>query len=35
MSERFPIHEPNSRKVAGDDPDLFEALRIPGLAIGD
>jgi len=35
MSERFPIHSPNSRKVAEDDPDLLEALRLLGLAIGD
>jgi len=35
MSERFPIHQPNSRKVAEDDPDLLEALRIFGLVIGD
>jgi hypothetical protein len=35
MSERFPIHQRNSRKVAEDDPDLLEALRILGLVIGD
>jgi hypothetical protein len=35
MSGRFPIHQPNSRKVAEDDPDLLEALRILGLVIGD
>ncbi len=35
MSERFPIHQPNSRKVAEDDPDLLEALRLLGLVIGD
>ena len=35
MPERFPIHQPNSRKVAEDDPDLLEALRILGLVIGD
>jgi hypothetical protein len=35
MSERFPIHQPNSRKVAEDDPDLLEALRILGLVISD
>ena len=35
MSERFPIDQPNSRKVAEDDPDLLEALRILGLVIGD
>ena len=33
--ERFPIHEPHSRKVAEDDPDLLEALRILGLIIVD
>jgi len=35
MPDRFPIHRPNSRKVAEDDPDLLEALRILGLVIGD
>ncbi|HUN86455.1 MAG TPA: hypothetical protein VMU48_18895 [Terracidiphilus sp.] len=30
MQDRFPIHQPNSRKVAEDDPDLLEALRILG-----
>jgi hypothetical protein len=35
MPERFPIHQPKSRKVADDDPDLLEALRILGLVIGD
>jgi hypothetical protein len=35
MSERFPIHQPKSRKVAEDDPDLLEALRILGLVISD
>ncbi len=35
MPDRFPIHQPNSRKVAEDDPDLLEALRILGLVIGD
>jgi hypothetical protein len=35
MSERFPIQEPNSRKLSEDDPDLLEALRILGLVIGD
>jgi len=34
-SERFPILQPKSRKVAEDDPDLLEALRILGLVIGD
>lgn len=33
--ERFPIHQPNSLKVADDDPDLIEALRILGLIIVD
>jgi hypothetical protein len=31
--ERLPIHRPYSRKVAEDDPDLAEALRILGLTI--
>ena len=35
MPDRFPIHQPNSRKVAEDDPDLLETLRILGLVIGD
>jgi hypothetical protein len=35
MSERFPIHQPDSRKVAENDPDLLEALRLLGLVIGD
>jgi len=35
MSERFPIHRPTSRKVAEDDPDLLEALRLLGLVISD
>lgn len=35
MSEPFPIHQPNSRKVSDDDPDLLEALRILGLVIGE
>jgi hypothetical protein len=35
ISERFSIHQPNSRKVAEDDPDLLGALRILGLIIGD
>jgi hypothetical protein len=35
ISERFPILQPNSRKVAEDDPDLLEALRILGLIIVD
>lgn len=33
--ERFPITQPKSRKVAEDDPDLLEALRILGLVIGE
>ena len=33
-SERFPIHQSKSRKVAEDDP-LLEALRILGLVMGD
>jgi hypothetical protein len=35
MSERFPIRQPQSWKVAENDPDLLEALRILGLIIGD
>jgi hypothetical protein len=35
MPNRFPIHQLTSRKVAEDDPDLLEALRILGLVIGD
>jgi len=35
LSDRFPIRQPNSRKVGEDDPDLLEALRILGLVIGD
>jgi len=35
ISERFPIHQPKSRKMAEDDPDLVEALRILGLIIVD
>jgi hypothetical protein len=35
MSERFPIHQPNSRKVAEDDSDLLQALRILELVISD
>jgi ribosomal protein L1 len=34
-SERFPIHQPSLRRVAEDDPDLLEALRILGPVIGD
>lgn len=35
MPDRFPIRQPNSRKIAEDDPDFLEALRILGLVIGD
>lgn len=35
VPNRFPIHQLKSRKVAEDDPDLLEALRILGLVIGD
>lgn len=35
ISERFPIHQPNSRKVVEDDPDLMEALRVLGLILSD
>jgi len=35
LSERFPIHQSNSRRIAEDDPDLLEALRIPGLGAGN
>ena len=35
MPDRFPIHQPNSRKVAEDDPDLLEALRVLGLILSD
>ncbi len=35
VPERFPIHQPNSRKVAEDDPDLMEALRRLGLILSD
>jgi len=35
MSERFPIHQPNSRKIAEGDPDLMEALRALGLILSD
>jgi hypothetical protein len=35
MPERFPIHQPKSRKVPEDDPDLLEALQILGLVMGD
>lgn len=35
MPGRFPIRQPESRKVAENDPGLLEALRILGLMIGD
>ena len=35
VPERFPIYQPNSRKVAEDDPDLLEALRVLGLILTD
>jgi hypothetical protein len=35
MPDRFPIRQPNSRKVAEDDPDLMEALRVLGLILSD
>jgi hypothetical protein len=35
IPERFPIHQQNSREVAGDDPDFLEALRILGLILGE
>jgi len=35
VTERFPIHKPKSQKLAEDDPDLPEALRILGLVIGN
>src|SRR5579862_9421581 len=35
MPTRFPIRQPKSQKVAEDDPDLLEALRILELVIGD
>jgi hypothetical protein len=35
VSDRFPIRRPNSQRVAEDDPNLLEALRILGLVIGD
>ena len=33
MPKRFPIRQPNSRKIVEDDPDLLEALQILGLVI--
>jgi hypothetical protein len=35
MPERFPIHQPKSRKVAEDDPDLMEAMKLLGLVLSD
>jgi hypothetical protein len=35
MPERFPIHHPKSRKVAEDDPDLMEAMKLLGLVLSD
>ena len=35
VSKRFPINQPNSRRVADDDPDLLEALRILRLILGE
>ena len=35
IPRRFPIRQPNSRKVDGYDPDLLEALRILGLILGE
>jgi hypothetical protein len=35
MPDRFPNHQPNSRKVPEDDPDLLEALRLLGLILSD
>jgi len=35
MPDRFPIRQPKSQKVAENDHDLLEALRILGLVIGD
>ena len=35
MPNRFPIRQPNSRKIAEDDPDLLQALRVLGLVIGE
>jgi hypothetical protein len=35
MSDRFPLHQPDSKRISEDDPDLLEALRILGLVIGD
>ena len=35
VPERFPIHQPKSRKLAEDDPDLLEALRVLGLILTD
>ena len=35
MLDRFPIRQPKSQKVAEDDPDLKEALRVLGLLLSD
>lgn len=35
VPDRFPIRQAKSQKVAEDDPDLPEALRILGLVIGE
>ena len=35
IPQRFPIRQPNSRKVDGNDPDFLEALRILGLILGE
>ena len=35
LPNRFPILQPKSQKIAENDPDLLEALRILGLRIGD
>jgi len=35
MSKRFPIRQPISWRIAEDDPDLIEALRVLGLILSD
>ena len=35
VPDRFPIHQPSSRRIAEDDPDLLEALRVLGLILSD
>jgi len=35
MPDRSPINQPSSRKIAEDDPDLVEALRVLGLTLSD